>query len=144
MTQSLSHKADLQLSEQDNVIHVLHGCPIILNTSNTITEFIFDTPNQPICSTISTDETPSWFYNSGMYKKCLKTFDDVWNIQFITPDQLAKAGLMYKGVQGCVECLYCCKVFDSWKPGVDPFVEHKRQSPNCIFFHEAPGKYKIN
>lgn len=105
MTQSLSHKADSPLSEQNNVIHVVYGCQIILNTSNPLTALIFDTAHQPISSTMSTKEIPS---NSGMYKKYLKMFDDIWKLQFITSNQMAKAGLMYKSVQNYVECLNLC------------------------------------
>lgn len=105
-----------------------------------MTESISKNQYQSISRIMSTEETPSWFYNSLMYKKSLKTFAGAWKLQFITPQQMARAGLFFTGVQDRVRCIYCSKVFDNWKLGDDPFLEHKRQSPSCLIFNESLGK----
>jgi len=67
-----------------------NGCLIILNTSYPINESVSDNPLQPISSPMSDEETPSW--DVSTYKNCMKTYDGVWKLQFLTPNQMAKAG----------------------------------------------------
>lgn len=110
--------------------------PVVVNTpSNEST----GNSLQPISGSMSNVTPPSWDLTT--YANRLKTFDGVWKLDFITPNQMAKAGLYYLGIQDRVRCLFCSKEFDYWKPGDDPAVEHKRQSPHCAFF--LTGIYKI-
>lgn len=142
MAPSPNHKPVSQtlatiLKFEQNIIHMSNGCPIILNTSYPITES--DNPLHPISRPMSDEETPSWDLTT--YENRLRTFDGVWKLQFITPDQMAKAGLYYLGIQDRVRCLFCSTEFDYWQHGDDPVVEHKRQSPQCPFFNDSSGKY---
>lgn len=143
MAPSPNHKQTLAtiLQFEQNIIHMSNGCPIILNTSYPITES--DNPLLPITRPMSDEETPSWDLTT--YENRLKTFDGVWKLQFITPDQMAKAGLYYLGIQDRVRCLFCSTEFDYWQHGDDPVVEHKRQSPQCPFFNDSyqKGEYQI-
>jgi len=146
MTPSPNHKSVPQtlghiVKLEKNIIHMSNGCPIILNTSYPITESISDNPLEPMSRSMS-NETPSWDLTT--YENRLRTFDGVWKLQFITPNQMAKAGLYYLGIQDRVRCLFCSKEFDYWQHGDDPLVEHKRQSPQCPFFNESTGEYQIN
>lgn len=75
----------------------------------------------------------------SIYENRLETFKNGWLLTFITPIQMAKAGLYYMGKQDRVKCVLCLTEFDIWKRGVDPFVEHKRISPQCQFFNENQG-----
>nr|BAH72482.1 ACYPI001005 [Acyrthosiphon pisum] len=90
---------------------------------------------------MSYEETPSWDLTT--YENRLRTFYGVWKLNFITPDQMAKAGLYYLGIQDRVRCLYCSTEFDYWQQGDDPVVEHKRQSPQCQFFNDSSAGYDV-
>ncbi|XP_050058346.1 baculoviral IAP repeat-containing protein 7-B-like isoform X2 [Aphis gossypii] len=123
----------------NKVINISNGCPVILNTSSPANEST-DNSLEPISRSMS-NETPSW--DLSTYENRLKTFDGVWKLQFITPNQMAKAGLYYLGIQDRVRCLFCSKEFDYWQPGDDPTVEHKRQSPQCPFFNDSSAGYDV-
>lgn len=123
----------------DKVINIIFECPAIVNTPRPSNEST-DNSIEPISRSMS-NETPSW--DLSTYENRLKTFEGVWKLQFITPNQMAKAGLYYLGIQDRVRCLFCSKEFDYWQPGDDPTVEHKRQSPQCPFFNDSSGKHKI-
>ncbi|XP_025190216.1 baculoviral IAP repeat-containing protein 2-like isoform X2 [Melanaphis sacchari] len=147
MTPSPNHRAVVSptslgniLKLEKNIIHMSNGCPIILNTSYPITESISDNPLEPISRSMS-DERPSWDLTS--YENRLRTFDGVWKLPFITPNQMAKAGLYYLGIQDRVRCLFCSREFDYWRRGDDPTVEHKRQSPQCPFFNDSSAGYDV-
>lgn len=150
MTPSPNHRAAPNpvtvkniLIVNNKVLNITNGRPVIprviINTSLPSNE---STNNslEPISRSMS-NETPSW--DLSTYENRLKTFDGLWKLQFITPNQMAKAGLYYLGIQDRVRCLFCSKEFDYWQPGDDPTVEHKRQSPQCPFFNDSSGKYKI-
>ncbi|XP_016661893.1 E3 ubiquitin-protein ligase XIAP isoform X2 [Acyrthosiphon pisum] len=129
------------LKFEKNIIHMSNGCPIILNTSYPITESVSDNPVQHISRPMSYEETPSWDLTT--YENRLRTFYGVWKLNFITPDQMAKAGLYYLGIQDRVRCLYCSTEFDYWQQGDDPVIEHKRQSPQCPFFNDSSAGYDV-
>lgn len=129
------------LKFEKNIIRMSNGCPIILNTSYPITETISDNPLQPISRPMFDEEIPSWDLTT--YENRLKTFNGVWKLQFITPNQMAKAGFYYIGKQDRVRCLFCSIELDFWQHGDDPVVEHKRRSPHCAFFNDSSGNYKI-
>ncbi|XP_022161673.1 baculoviral IAP repeat-containing protein 7-B-like isoform X2 [Myzus persicae] len=146
MAPSPNHKPVSQtlatiLQFEQNIIHMSNGCPIILNSSYPITEPVSDNPLEPISRPMSDEETPSWDLTT--YENRLRTFDGVWKLQFITPDQMAKAGLYYLGIQDRVRCLFCSTEFDYWQHGDDPVVEHKRQSPQCPFFNDSSAGYDV-
>lgn len=125
---------------QDNVqsiekvkrdIHiVLNGCPITLNNSNLSADCYSKTSPEP-----STD----LLLDLPAYQKRLSTFVGEWNLDFISPEQMAKAGFYYMGTQDRVKCYYCSNEFVCWQQGDDPLVEHKRKSPDCQFFNGSRG-----
>lgn len=121
---------------EKNVIHMANGCPIILNTTYPLTEFVSGSPPDP--ATMSS-EVPTWDLTT--YENRLRTFSEEWKLDFITPNQMAKAGLYYVGKEDRVRCIFCSKEFDYWQRGDDPLVEHKRKSPQCQFFKESQGKF---
>lgn len=139
MTPSPSHKPITHtlkniVKHEKNIIHMANGCPIILNTSYPLTDFVSGIPLEQ--SSMSS-ETPSWDLTT--YENRLRTFNDDWKLEFITPSQMANAGLYYLGKQDRVRCMFCSKEFDYWQRGDDPLVEHKRKSPQCPFFKESQG-----
>jgi len=139
MTPSPNHKPVTHslkniVKHEKNVIHMANGCPIILNTSYPLTEFISGSPPD---STNMSSKTPSWDLMS--YENRLRTYVG-WKLDFITPSQMAKAGLYYLGKQDRVRCMFCSTEFDYWQRGDDPIEEHKRKSPQCSFFKEGRGK----
>ncbi|XP_050443224.1 death-associated inhibitor of apoptosis 2-like isoform X2 [Adelges cooleyi] len=132
---SLAHTLRNIVKHEKNVIHMANGCPIILNTAHPLTEFVSD--SQPESTPMSANETPLWDLTT--FENRLRTFNDEWKLEFLTPNQMAKAGLYYLGKQDRVRCMFCSKEFDYWQRGDDPLVEHKRKSPQCPFFKENTG-----
>ncbi|CAI6373237.1 unnamed protein product [Macrosiphum euphorbiae] len=125
-----------------NINHMSNRYRIILNNNSyPITQSLSDNPLQPICRSTFSEEIPSW--DMTVYKNRLKTFAGVWKLRFITPTQMAKAGLYYIGIQDRVRCTFCYSEYDYWQHGEDPFVEHKKRSPHCAFFNDSSGNYKI-
>lgn len=144
MTPSPNHKSATHtlkniVKHEKNVIHMSNGCPIILNTTYPLTEFVCGSPPEP--STLSS-ENSTWDLTS--YENRLKTFhESEWKLNFITPNQMANAGFYYLGQQDRVRCMFCSTELDYWQQGDDPLVEHKRKSPQCPFFKETQGKFVI-
>lgn len=55
-------------------------------------------------------------------------------------EKMVEAGWYFTPVaegEDYVSCVYCKLSVDGWEPKDDPFEEHHRRSPNCIFFHFA-------
>ncbi|KAJ9610725.1 hypothetical protein H2200_005502 [Cladophialophora chaetospira] len=55
-------------------------------------------------------------------------------------DKMVEAGWYFAPVaegEDYVSCSYCKLSLDGWEPKDDPFEEHHRRSPDCIFFHFA-------
>jgi len=129
------------LEFEQNTNQMSNSYPIILNNSYPITQSLSDDPLQPISISTSHEEIPSLDFSR--YENRLKTFDGNWELQFITPAQMAKAGLYYIGPQDRVECAYCSSEFNDWKNGDNPFDEHRKWSPRCAFFNDSSGNYKI-
>lgn len=145
MTPSPSHKPVAAVPHtlknivklEKNVIHMANGCPIILNTSYPLSEFV--TESSPELSNMVSN-TPTWDLTT--YENRLRTYDNEWKLDFITPSQMANAGFYFLGRQDRVRCMFCSKEFDYWQRGDDPLVEHKRKSPHCAFFKQSQGKFQ--
>ena len=71
--------------------------------------------------------------NMMFYEDRLRTFQD-WSKQ-ITPDRvsLSKAGFYYTGSADKVTCFACSANVMSWESTDDPWVEHEKWSPTCIY-----------
>ncbi|KAG8144556.1 hypothetical protein E2320_013046 [Naja naja] len=51
----------------------------------------------------------------------------------VTPEDLANAGLYYRGVEDEVECFCCGGKLKNWEPGDQAWSEHRRHFPRCFF-----------
>lgn len=45
---------------------------------------------------------------------------------------MAEAGFFWKGIDS-VACFLCGKELDGWEPEDDPWSEHKKHAPQCVF-----------
>ncbi|XP_069133442.1 baculoviral IAP repeat-containing protein 2-like isoform X2 [Argopecten irradians] len=61
-----------------------------------------------------------------------------------TPIQMAKAGFFYAGYGDYVRCFYCGGCLRNWEPGDDPWVEHARWFPRCVYVKQNKGQAFIN
>ncbi|XP_011496715.1 PREDICTED: baculoviral IAP repeat-containing protein 5 [Ceratosolen solmsi marchali] len=53
-----------------------------------------------------------------------------------TPENMASAGFFAVGEKDepdLVECFICSKQLDGWEPDDDPWQEHKKHQPNCLY-----------
>ncbi|XP_025203222.1 baculoviral IAP repeat-containing protein 7-B-like [Melanaphis sacchari] len=77
-----------------------------------------------------------WIKNKMMtFQSRWKSFDEKWVLSYLTPFELAQAGLFYSGDGDNVICFDCRVNMFSWKPGDDPLCEHIRFSPDCGFIN---------
>jgi len=56
-----------------------------------------------------------------------------------TPRDMAKAGFLYAGYQDYTRCFFCGGGLRNWEVGDDPWVEHARLFPKCIYLRENKG-----
>lgn len=59
-----------------------------------------------------------------------------WNHNYINSTSLAKAGFFYLGVRDLVQCFKCGLKLQNWGEFEDPFIEHKKFNPNCVYKYE--------
>lgn len=69
------------------------------------------------------------------------TFGDMWPLDvaagYPSVDQMVAAGWFYDPATDTpdgVTCPYCSLALDAWDIGDDPMQEHRRRSPDCLFF----------
>ncbi|NWU79923.1 BIR protein, partial [Onychorhynchus coronatus] len=62
----------------------------------------------------------------------LRTFHS-WPLTFLSPTDLAKAGLYYLGTADKVACFTCGGQLCNWEPKDNAVSEHRRHYPNCSF-----------
>lgn len=70
----------------------------------------------------------------------LKTFDENWPIDFISPNILAKTGFYYIGPHDKVKCFFCKVELNEWKNGDHEIEEHIRWSYNCRLIRREETK----
>lgn len=121
---------------KNHVLRAINGCTIILNSSYVTTKSISE-GSDPLSKF---SESLTW--DSIVHEYHLRTFIGNWNIDFITPSQMAKAGLHYFDKEGLVKCTLCTTKFGCWRPGDDPLESHRRVSPDCSFFRREEGQGK--
>lgn len=73
-------------------------------------------------------------YKSFIYYDGRLASFDTWSSQII-PDkyQLAKAGFFYSGFGDKVVCFSCDLKLFSWNKTDEPWIEHYKNSPDCLF-----------
>lgn len=57
-----------------------------------------------------------------------------------TPHEMASAGFYYAGNGDYCRCYHCGGGLRNWEPGDDPWVEHARWFPNCLFVRQNKGE----
>lgn len=63
-----------------------------------------------------------------------------WPIQIAqTSRDMAAAGMFYTGDGDKTVCFYCGKGFVEWQPQDNPFEEHAKHFPKCLFLREVKG-----
>ncbi|CAL1538190.1 unnamed protein product [Lymnaea stagnalis] len=67
------------------------------------------------------------------YTVRLNTFNEKWQVDFLKPELVARAGLWYIGEEDRVRCYFCGGGLRRWEPKDDPLKEHKRLFPTCGF-----------
>lgn len=65
----------------------------------------------------------------------LRTFHS-WPVTFLSPVELAKAGLYYLGTADRVACFTCGGQLSNWEQKDNAMSEHRRHFPNCPFMGE--------
>ncbi|XP_048236903.1 baculoviral IAP repeat-containing protein 2-like [Haliotis rufescens] len=56
-----------------------------------------------------------------------------------TADQLCQAGFYFTGYTDKVVCFACGCGLHHWKPEADPWVQHARHAPHCVFVKQHKG-----
>ncbi|NXF93784.1 BIR7B protein, partial [Eubucco bourcierii] len=69
----------------------------------------------------------------------LSTFHNWPQHADMRPEQLARAGFYYTGRGDLVRCFHCDGGVRSWSLGDDPWREHARWYPECVFVLQAKG-----
>ncbi|XP_050392201.1 baculoviral IAP repeat-containing protein 7-A isoform X2 [Patella vulgata] len=57
-----------------------------------------------------------------------------------TPQQLAKAGFFYAGSGDGVKCFHCGGRLVTWERGEDPWQEHAKWFPKCLYLLQVKGE----
>jgi hypothetical protein len=85
-----------------------------------------------------TEEDPT---SHAMVAARRDTFGDMWpldpNAGYPSVDQMVAAGWFYDPTEETpdgVTCAYCARALDAWDIGDDPMQEHRKRSPECLFF----------
>jgi len=71
----------------------------------------------------------------------LLTFKD-WNVTFVSPNDLAEAGLYSLGDGDRVRCFSCGGGLRNWVDGDIPKIEHEKHFPNCTYVSYLAEKEK--
>uniref|UniRef100_A0A674A111 RING-type E3 ubiquitin transferase n=1 Tax=Salmo trutta TaxID=8032 RepID=A0A674A111_SALTR len=58
----------------------------------------------------------------------------------VRPEQLAKAGFYYVGRNDDVKCFCCDGGLRCWESGDDPWVEHAKWFPRCVYLLQEKGQ----
>jgi len=59
-------------------------------------------------------------------------------------EDVARAGFVFQGYSDCVRCFYCNGGLRNWEQGDDPYVEHARWFPNCVYIRQIMGQAFVN
>lgn len=83
------------------------------------------------------DEQPDSGHPMYYEKNRLNSFVG-WNVRFIEPVKLAKAGFYFTHKDDRVKCPFCNIEIYQWKQGDDPLRDHKTWSPACRYIRHQP------
>ncbi|XP_074013148.1 baculoviral IAP repeat-containing protein 7 [Numenius arquata] len=70
----------------------------------------------------------------------LSTFQNWPQYTDMRPEQLARAGFFYTGLNDIVRCFYCDGHVRNWSFGDDPWREHAKWYPGCEFLLRSRGR----
>ncbi|XP_022160560.1 E3 ubiquitin-protein ligase XIAP-like [Myzus persicae] len=63
----------------------------------------------------------------------LKTYKKFPENSFQNKYDLSECGLKYSGIDDIVECFCCGLILHNWEKLDNPWIEHCRYNPNCIY-----------
>lgn len=69
----------------------------------------------------------------------LKTYEG-WPLNFIRPEDLARAGFVYLKTEDRVQCVFCKGIVSQWEREDVPLQEHSRHFPRCPFIKGVDKK----
>lgn len=66
----------------------------------------------------------------------LKSYAVSWPLPCINIRNLAEAGFFYLGSEDKVQCPFCKGIVSNWEVSDDPFKEHAKHFPHCVYLHD--------
>lgn len=88
-------------------------------------------PKTPKFGGDNEDERRFYSFKNLQFESVRRATFKNWNVKFLTPEQMAKAGFFYTQSDDQVQCYLCRGVIGYWEKGDDPWVEHEKHYPNC-------------
>nr|ANW12278.1 iap3 [Malacosoma sp. alphabaculovirus] len=82
------------------------------------------------------------FINNDSISERINSFIG-WNVLFICPDEMARAGFYYTKHKDYVRCAYCEIELGNWTTGKSPISEHAYYSPQCNYVVELLESYSL-
>uniref|UniRef100_A0A182I2W5 Uncharacterized protein n=2 Tax=Anopheles arabiensis TaxID=7173 RepID=A0A182I2W5_ANOAR len=68
----------------------------------------------------------------------LRTYDLLWTVPYIYPEELARWGFFYTGYRDCVRCYFCRIELGGWDEHDVVIEEHLKWSPHCRLMTKRP------
>ncbi|XP_051011847.1 baculoviral IAP repeat-containing protein 2 [Acomys russatus] len=68
----------------------------------------------------------------------------MWPLSFLSPAELARAGLYYVGPGDMVACFACGGRLNDWEPKDDAMSEHRRHFPDCPFLENSSETQRLS
>lgn len=87
---------------------------------------------QSLVYRIRTDSAPA-YPEYASFQSRLKTYKNFPGNSFQNKYNLSECGLKYSGVEDIVECFYCGLILHDWEKLDNPWIEHCRYNPKCIY-----------
>lgn len=75
----------------------------------------------------------------SVYGKRLDTYKGYAKDRPVSAKSLCDAGFCYEGVGDKVKCFWCDGELETWSEGDDPWVEHSKWYPGCIYLQQTKG-----
>ena len=81
---------------------------------------------------VSSDMVDAKNRNEWVRIQSFSSFPSRIDISFLL---LAHAGFYYTGIDAECRCFSCGKVYKRWKGGDNPYIMHRKISPNCFYMN---------
>ncbi|CAC5373532.1 unnamed protein product [Mytilus coruscus] len=76
--------------------------------------------------------------------KRIDSFDHWPSYLTQTPEEMATAGFFFTGIEDHCRCFFCGGGLRNWEPDDQPWTEHARWYPNCVFVRQSKGETFID